>query len=568
MEGSKSVDDLPQCPKDRWCDNETPSNYTAEYKELFSRKRLDFSFNDLGVECVEFDRNTFRRVAFVAGDDQSLPGQLVLKQYQINLGWPIIQSVLNRQGRQFALLWPRQSGKSTLIVQIVTQLAALIPSLFAKTYPHLSSGIKIGLYGPNREKTATLRDRVRSSLSSDFYRSVIGVTFDVHRADKLSLSNRSSMLIGTASESATCIEQPTFDLIIVEEAQAVSGNVIKTSLMPMLARTRGTIVLIGTASHYPKNHDYFYEIFNADDIYYEQTGKHRPGVYKLDIREVIKAPGMQDYWRSVQQRIKTEGYHSEAIQSQFFNVWEFEIGLSFIQPDQLYPLRQCKTIAMDMGTTYERVVVGIDVAQILDDTVVTVYSPSHEVKNDDPNVVDSNGNMSPTRLKKGRIIGWMQLGGSNFKEQAKEIKRFMTHYPGCTGGLIDVTGQGRGLYDFLVNDMDDKLKPLTWLDTDDTDEKVKMDRWVQFKAAILGRTFEYPKDDRPERHEFERQMKRLVKVKRGNTVKIDHPRTKGAKKDYPDSLILAMVAGDDLYQSLWFGNQEEETVDTYAVTGD
>lgn len=64
-----------------------------------------------------------------------LPGQ-ALRGYQLEAAGPIVDSIRNGRGRQFAIVFSRQSGKDELIAQLVAYLLTL--------YQRAGGGIVLG----------------------------------------------------------------------------------------------------------------------------------------------------------------------------------------------------------------------------------------------------------------------------------------------------------------------------------------------------------------------------------------------------------------------------------------
>ena len=213
------------------------------------------------------------------------------------------------------------------------------------------------------------------------------------------------------------------------------------------------------------------------------------------------------------------------------------------------------------------VAVGIDVARVRDDTVVTVFEIPSLVENVDPNVIDPKTGKPATFVRsKGKVRAWLQLTGDNTVEQSQKIKHFLSHFGQVQHGLIDTIGVGAGLYDNLITDLRDGFGPLKYMEPDQTKGPQLLDEWLSLRQAILDQRFEYPGDDIPERHEFERQFSDMIKVPAGDGLKFDHPRREGAKNDYCVSLRLAMKAAGCLYSDVdWEGLDNGFGIDSVAI---
>ena len=441
----------------------------------------------------------------------------------------------------YAFEFPRQSGKTTELEQFGAQVPALFPGFLGHLFPHLRHGVRLGLYGPTREKAAKLRDKIKWVLESPLYSEVFGIEFEVSNGIQIRLNNNSSILVSTASDQAKAVEQPSFHCIITEETQSISSRRIVKSLRPMLSSTLGVMVHIGTASDDPKEHGEFYKMM----MQYEQNkrrGIQMPNVIRLGLKEIFKTDGTQNYRRFVKEEIRTHGRTNPYILANYFGVWDVETNVQFVKKAALDAICTGRRYGIS-DLFWQDVVAGIDVANARDDTVCTMYQIPKQLEK--PIILlDAQGNDYESYWTLGRVVGWLWLLGDNYPEQARSLKKFMSHYPNLISGYVDIRGPGDALLDDLQEDRNDGLPTFPQLLPDQpTQEQINMEDEA-LRQAILALDFTYPADECPDRIEFEMQITSLMKVKdkKGN-VRVDHPRT--GKKDFWDSLRLARKAGGE-----------------------
>jgi hypothetical protein len=447
----------------------------------------------------EFTPEMMRRVELASTD-----GDIILRPYQINRLWPVIDSVIHSKGKTFAMQMPRQSGKSVAVATTLYQIGSVVVSYMKHVSPHLKKGMRGGVYGPNKRTSDLMIDKVKSRFNSYFSREIMGIDYDLNNGNLFKLSNGSEILSATASDKAECIEGPSLHFCIIEEAQAVKSFKIIKSIRPQLAAVNGTMLYLGSASDDPKEHGLFYNMIK----------KGGDDVLMVSLDEVFRTRGTGNYRRFVLNDIEKFGIDHPSIQSQYFGVWDTDTGLRWMTMKNLKPLRRGAVVDK---STWD-CVVGIDPAKAQDSTVVTVMT---------------------INTKPPSILTWLEIRGDNYVVQGKTIKTFLSDFNIVAGGC-DIQGSGTGLYDILTTPMEDNLTPLLMLSGESVHEDTRRMEFDNLKMSVVRGKFTYPEDDVPERLEFERQMTQMIKRKRGNVVRIDHPTTVDGRSDYPDSLRIAM----------------------------
>lgn len=178
-----------------------------------------------------------------------------LYPYQYAFAIAIVMTILNRDGKAITALFSRQSGKTETVAIVALACAILLPA-FAKMFPHdkrvlqYKRGFWVGIYAPKDEQAKLAFDRVRKYATSKAARGAyedqdLTVELESTRSDMVSWSSGSKIRARTASDNSMS-EGDTWDLLICDESQAISTDKVNKELKPMLQRTGGPMVLIGT----------------------------------------------------------------------------------------------------------------------------------------------------------------------------------------------------------------------------------------------------------------------------------------------------------------------------------
>lgn len=212
--------------------------------------------------------------------------------YQVELAFRIIESVLLHDGEVITALIARQSGKTETLSSVVAALGIILPKL-AVTYPDdwrlnitdekggyrgFRNGIQIGIYAPRREQAEIMFNRIKNALESDTGTQVLkelNLKMSESNGDRIRLTNGTRILSQSASEQSK-IEGATHHLLIAEEAQDISDLKVRKSLHPMVSSLLGTMVKIGTAT--TRKCD-FYQAIKTNERAEVLTGKRNNFFY-------------------------------------------------------------------------------------------------------------------------------------------------------------------------------------------------------------------------------------------------------------------------------------------------
>jgi hypothetical protein len=156
-----------------------------------------------------------------------------LREYQLGPARVIAESVTERLGRQFAVVFSRQAGKDELLAQLIAWLLT--------RYQVMGGSIVVA--APTRTPQANIsRDRVldrlqRSALTAGKVRTRDGYIVEVGQASARFLS---------ADEGANPRGQTASLLLVANEAQDIDPAIWDARLDPMAASTNATTVFMGT----------------------------------------------------------------------------------------------------------------------------------------------------------------------------------------------------------------------------------------------------------------------------------------------------------------------------------
>lgn len=226
-----------------------------------------------------------------------LMGELIcgveLYPYQYAFALAIVKSVLDRDGTGPTALFSRQSGKTESVAIVSIACAVILPGL-AKSFPDdervapYERGFWIGVYAPKERQAKLAFNRVREYATREneqktriYQDRALNIEIETSRGDSVSWTNGSYILAETASET-TDNEGQTWHLLIIDESQKVASFKIRKQLRPMLASTRGPLVMIGTAS---SSKGYFFKKLESNLADERETGKRSH--FQCDYQGVI-----------------------------------------------------------------------------------------------------------------------------------------------------------------------------------------------------------------------------------------------------------------------------------------
>lgn len=409
----------------------------------------------------------------------------------------------------------RQAGKTTAIVHIIEFIMIFFTRAFNRR-------ISIGIFAPQREQAKTDFDRLKFALArsaSDLkiYEAPADEEDEAREesnAKTLVLPNGSSCYVFPVTQTSKP-ESKTLDLIIFEESQDVSDNIVKQQIWPMGSSTNAPRIYIGTAG---TQICHFYRLGqngNALKLYFDQIALQRRRKFDetKDVRHLI-------YENTINQEIELAGVDSDEIQRPYFGKWLIGTG-QFVTQEALDALVNPERSRRTFHDKENECYAGIDTAKHPDSTVVTILRYNKE-------------------LKRKQILNWLELRGENYQNQFDIIHDFLKNY-NVVALAIDSTGQG----DFMPDMFESHTR---WMDENTGLFRIKFSAvskdimYKNLKVSISELLTDLPKLDTREAGKFRQQMLDLQQEYKGQLLSVHHPDDPNGHDDYPDSWALAELA--------------------------
>lgn len=513
----------------------------AEKRKEFNYKQKSTDeeiFESAKINARTLDKLTLSRIV----DAIILLGSKLAEKkpypYQEDFMRRIVWSLITDDGETLVGEFSRQSGKSTSFEIVVPPIVILLPLLAQKMdelgidSPILKfkNGVWVGVYGPDYDRAHLIGKKINNAFITKTSKQIlttpsIGMKYNDKMSNYLSHLPRGSSITVKSGNKRVSIEGETFHLLITDETQEIDEYVIKKSMLPFLAYTNGTYCAIGSA--FPER-CYFYEIRTM--LKREDIGKtaSKKRYFAADYRTVQKYN--KSYKKYIAKQKKVLGEHSIEFRMSYELYWAVEVGM-FITDDKLNGI-----IGKDYGVSpFDQTnlhAIGVDVAKVLDSTVVTVaeYDPDKPIKID--------GNIF--RYEK-KIKNWIEFSGDDYDTQFYNICNFIDNYKWKVLA-IDATGDRGGLSDRLKA----KYEPLGKIIIDFVfGTETKSVGYSLLYRELLAERWSFPNNESAKRlrkqQRFTAQMLGLAKRTKGGYMVVDHVSEK-EHDDYGDSWMLVNYA--------------------------
>jgi hypothetical protein len=220
-----------------------------------------------------------------------------LRSYQLDPARAFLTSVLNRQGRQFAIVFSRQAGKDELLAQLLAFLLLR----------HRRTGGSMVLAAPTfHPQAALMRDRLVDRLAG----SRLGVGVRVRDGYVVQVGRASARFL-SASPEANARGQTADLLLVANEAQDIRPAVWDAVFDPMAASTNATTLFLRTV--------WSRETLLARQMRYLDEVARREGaprVWRVPWEEV--AAVLPAYGERVEARIEQFGRDHPFIRTEYF----------------------------------------------------------------------------------------------------------------------------------------------------------------------------------------------------------------------------------------------------------
>jgi hypothetical protein len=403
-----------------------------------------------------------------------------LRNYQQNVAYAIVNSVIRRSGLSFVVMFPRQSGKNELQAQIETYLLTLFSQLEAEM-------VKVSpTWKPQSLNAMRRLERVldRNLLTKTLWLKESGYIYRVGKA---------RLFFFSGSPEANIVGATANTLLEVDEAQDVSIAKFDKDVAPMAASTNATRVFWGTAW---TSKTLLAREFRAARDAEKKDGIKR--VFVLDADQV--AAEVAEYGQFVREQIAKLGRNHPMVKTQYFSEEiDAEGGLfpparqALMHGDHLFQTEpfpgRVYALCLDVA--------GADETSSADDDFMDITSDPRDftslsIFEVDLSTLQDELIKSPTyRLVYGQF--WHGVKHADLYPQLKAIAdlwkvRYLA---------VDATGVGAGLASFLSKAYPDRVIP--FLFNSNTKSRlgwqflsvVETGRFKFYKSSGLAREAEY-----------------------------------------------------------------------------
>ena len=490
--------------------------------EEFEGKSLSFDAHDITRKIIEFGK--------------ALTG-VSLYEYQEQIVYAIIYSVITFSGDVKTVLFSRQSGKSEAMAFVIDTLCVLLPKLadFFPEFEQWKNGFRVGLFAPQSDQVETTYSRAMTRLNSANAEMILNdpsVDVALESSARLQLSN-GSFLAGQVASKQSKIESKTYDLVICEEAQDMEDLIVSKSIEPMLSSTAGTLVKVGTTGMY-KNH-FWYEIQNNRNLDRKCKDQRIRNHFEFDYKAIIIDRRKQyeidhkrfhlNYEADVARKKQRWGEDSQSFKLAYALIWDLESGM--LLTDKEFNNILNRRIGTQLPADEDYVVAGIDIGKSPAETVITIAKVTPDTETFE----------KPYK----QILAWIALGGLDYEAQHQAIMDAIVDYNISTI-FADYTGVGKAVVDRLMYACGEyvNIEPYTFT------SQSKSDMWFNFVNEIQTKHIIVPANKvvrgTTEFSKFEEQMKNCQKYFNGAYMVCE--KSEGYFDDFVDSAALMCLAGN------------------------
>jgi hypothetical protein len=429
--------------------------------------------------------------------------------------------------KQVAILQPRQSGKSEVIVRVNIYIFTIVHEFRATVFAPTEDQAKDYIFQRTRdyiEEHPAYKGRFKTLNALD-------MTLYGPAAEDLSRRASGSSFAASSASPGANIEGDTLDWAIIDESQDVTDYKVKKSIKYMMAATGGSMIKIGTVNTV-KGH--FWE---------STTKKGFRFWHQVIIHPDIVAAERPDWAEFIANAIEEEGRNSDTVRMSIFLEWLLEIGM-FITENQWESLLDPQLDWVEYDKKGLQFCL-IDVAKSRDETVAMV------VKVDPERVIDGRYAM--------RVLNIMTLPGVDYTSQFHQIKSWIDNNYNVSAVGVDDTG-GRGGIADAFSHTQYRVEPFTYTRPGKSEWYTNLSTIIhsQYTAYKEGRYHDIlvripgSEDARKEKifRDFEEQMMDLQKEYKNNYLVVHHPEIEGAKDDYADVFMMAAWMASRVASSL------------------
>ncbi len=425
------------------------------------------------TELIKLLKRLLRNVVLFCEHSSSI----ILRSYQEDVALAIVDSILNKKGLTFVIIFPRQSGKNELQAQIETYLLLLYSTIDCEM-------VKISpTWKPQSLNAMRRLQRVleRNLMTRNAWLKESGYIYKIGTARLTFLSGATTSNVVGATASV---------LLQCDEAQDVSIAKWDKEINPMSASTNATKVFWGTA--WTSNTLLYREKMLAIERQ-KKDGKRRLFIADANIvRNEVPA-----YGTFVDEEVSKLGQGHPFVQTQYYSK-EIDAEGGMFPPERL-SLMYGKHKRLDKPQNDRIYAFLIDVAgeddasSILDIALgaSTLTNPDRDataltIVEIDMSTLDDDLIKAPSYLVRYRRL-WVGTKHTVLYAQIKTLAELWDP----TQIIIDATGVGAGLASFLDASFPGKVLPFIF------SRKSKSDLGWQFLSVIeTGRYHDYKIKDK------------------------------------------------------------------------
>lgn len=453
--------------------------------------------------------------------------------YQSPLAWRIIESIILNDGDEITALIARQSGKSEVLADVACTLMTMLPILgnYFSQLRQYKDGFWIGIFAPRQEQADTIGHRIDTRMTGENAMGFlsdpeVGIDYKDYK-----LSNGSFCRVHSAAPQSK-LESKTYHLIFVDEASDVEESKIISSIHPMGAATSATIVKIGTPKPYKS--EFFDAIQRNKQLELGTRGKVK-NHFEYDYKIVMKYN--QRYEKFIQKEINRYGKESDFFRMNYGLEWLLEKGMA-VTPDTFNEkMRNQKDKFQFEGVDNCIYVAGLDLGKKFDSTVLTMLelTKKKDFKNYDTDDFQEDDGYDK------RILNWYEYEGEDWEQQIKEVVGVMREFPQTQTLVIDATGVGDMPAEVLTRKLMhfDVEVVIVIYSAKKKDELAKI-----FYRNLNFSSIRVPCHNNARGtkrwRKFYTQLLSAEKTWHNGLMRVQHPKQKGSKDDYVQSLMLAL----------------------------
>lgn len=455
--------------------------------------------------------------------------------YQLPFERRVYRSMLMNDGDELSLLISRQGGKSETLACIIPTVCLVLPAL-AAVFSQLemyAKGVFVGIYAPSGEQASTLYSRVLARSNTSAAEEVMAdPDFNVYPVSNTRWSN-GSFVFHQSADPRSKVESKTWHLLLCEETQGLQYRTIEKSLIPMVASTNGTIILVGTAVDYKC---YFHDAIVRNKVEDIRNPEHRKH-YEYDYIEVQKYNPR--YAAHVSKMIKRYGIASPYFQMSYCNKFLLEEGMAVTERD--FKANMMLSSYGIARRSDRPVTIGIDQARKRNKTIVTVAELTQTT-------LDFEDGVAPETRHSNRVIAWLELDKIAWSMQRKLIAQFLTGFSDIRMIAFDSTGPGDANYESFVEEYPE------WPTMPVIFSAVSKEHMKDvFYEYYWSKRLQIPTDKRARQSKewqaFWLEWVNVEKVTVNNRTYFRKNDKVGASDDYVDSLLLMLMATEEYMKS-------------------